>query len=125
MPSIITLPLQAYPPGTYKFGFVPGISVAVGVTRIRMAFDVSAFLDPNVELSITVERSFNGNAGPWELDFGFTRRGGVSFGDNGVQDTLCYLETNVPQPTNNKRRVRGTISITGGSLTTEGTLTLI
>jgi len=115
---------QIYAPGTRQFGFAAPLSVPLGATRIRMEFDVSAFLDSSMELTVTVERSFNGDGGPWELDFSYTRPGGAFLNDDGTPEVLHHFEVDIPQPTNNRRRVRGSVRISGGSLLTEGSITL-
>ena len=123
MAAQVLLPQGSRGPGKAQFGFPVPVSVPVGLTRIRVEFDITTFLDPATEFNVVVERSRNGNGGPWELDFAFTRRGGPSFGDGGLPDTVCYLQTDLPEPTNAQRRMRGTVTITGGVFVTSGTVT--
>jgi len=90
-----------------------------------MEFDVSAFLDPSMELTVTVERSFNGDAGPWAFDFSYSRPGGAFLNDDGTPELIHHWETEEPDPTNEQRRIRGIVTIIGGFITTQGTLVFI
>ena len=119
--SVTTLfTLGSYAPGIRTFG---PVAIPLNLASVKIDFDVAAHLDPLVELRMAIEISFD-SGGTWRDFFGFTRFGGIGHEDDGSVSLVAYRRTSIPQPTNPQRRLRGTFTLTGGSLTTSGTLTV-
>jgi len=118
MPTSTIIPQGTYPVGTRSFG---PANVPSGLTTGVIAFDRTAWSDPAVTLDLFLEFSID-NGATWAFPAGMGAEGGVARDKNGVVQTVSTLGFVFPDgPT---RKVQGTITIAGGPLTTNATLTL-
>ena len=121
MARTLLFPLTSYAPTSRSFGPLP---IPVGLSSVRIEWDITSHTDPTIELRINTELSLN-NGVSWRYFFGFTRLGGVGRDDDGSVSTLSYMKVNIPQPLSTQRQLRGVFVLTGGSLTTSGTLVVV
>lgn len=129
MATFTVIPHGTYQPGTTNFG--PSL-IPVGLSKATLAFARSEWLDENVILDVAIDISLDGGstwnnppdvASPFPV--GFVAPGGVALDKNGVPYTQSVLAATLPQPTSGIRMVRGRIIVTGGPITTTGTLTVV
>lgn len=126
--STVVLPQGTYPAGTRTLG---PVAVPNGTTAFVLSLDRTNWTNVNVKVALTFDLSLDGgttwnphpDADPFPV--GLTAEGGTARDKNGNVVNTTTLSAPVPDVTNTNRRVRATLVITGGSLTTSGTLTLI
>lgn len=128
MATTTVLPQGTYQPQTRLLG---PVTVPQGATELTFTFDRTNWTDPAVTLAITIDLSLDGGA-TWNnppeqaapLPFGFTSEGGGGLDKHGNPRTETTGTTSIPQPTNTQRRLRATVTIAGGPLTTNGSVTI-
>ena len=128
MSSTTVLPHGTYAVGTQLLG---PAAVATGLTQASLALDRGEWLAGGT-LALTIDLSLDGgvtwNSPHPDVDpypVGLTAEGGVALDKHGVAYTQTILTVPLPQPASTTRRIRATVTIAGGPLTTTGTLTLI
>lgn len=115
------LPLGTYPAKTYN---IPVHNIPQGYRFLAFIFSREQWTDPNVTLTIRIDAS--GNSGKtWISDYcGATAKGGNVLNQNNQiipYTILICVNRNVASTT---RQIRGTITISGGNLTTYGEVVL-
>jgi hypothetical protein len=116
-PGSVTFPQGTYGPGTLA-PFEQNVQGTLSTATFT--YDIRQHTNPAVLVSIVVEWSDDGGS-TWHPLGAFSRRGGpAGTTPGGVAATTSVLTITVPpaQP----RRVRATITITGGSVVTSGSL---
>lgn len=106
------IPAANYPAGTYQ---TPGFSIPLGLATYTLSLDTVNHLLANVVWSIAIELSLN-NGGTWRHIGGCSRSGGP--GEDRQGNTAATLILSFAEPSNPDRKVRASLTITGGSLTT-------
>ena len=84
----------------------PAFTVPVGLVYIRPIIDVTNQSGP-ISLSLLLELSFDGGA-TWPLSRSIGRQGG----DSSLE---ASFEWDLPEPSNSLRRIRATVTLTGGN----------
>jgi hypothetical protein len=128
MAAIVVLPQGTYPAGSRVLG---PAAVPTGITGFTLALDRAAWV-AGVTLAMTVDLSLDSGV-TWNTPpetvapypVGLTAEGGVALDKNGAAYTQTTLSTAIPQSASTTRQLRATVVITGGSLTTKGTLTTV
>jgi hypothetical protein len=121
------LPQGTYPVGTRT---LPAANVPQGAISATLALSRAQWLDPAVKVSARFELSVDGgvtwspdpsgqSVWPWG-NFPLTFE---SEGDPSGRGT-SNVNGDLGDPTNPNRKIRGTVTISGGPLTTIGTLTV-
>ena len=96
----------------------PAFPVPVGFTELTALVDVSNHTNPARGWSVAMEASFDGGLTwiPWG---GAARsQGGVALNKLGNPVTECGVKVDLLDPNNPLRRLRGAVTITGGTLRT-------
>lgn len=126
-----TIPEATYPVGTTTIG---PVNVPNGATLAVIRFSRDKWLDPAVKLTLRMELSLDNGATwspnpsgesvwPWGIfPVVITAQGGESMGMGGVVETHTMQEVPLPDPNNNRRRVRFVRTVEGGPLTTVVTI---
>jgi hypothetical protein len=125
MPTVTILPAATYPPGTRSFG---PATVPQNLSHYLLTFDKTSWTDPSITMEVTLDLSLDGGV-TWNtpatdvvpFPVGFTAEGGGTdkFGNPYTEVTR---DGGIPQPGTTDRRVRGSMTIAGGSITTSATL---
>jgi hypothetical protein len=127
MPAFIVLPHGAYAVGVHN---IAPTSIPVGVSALTFAFDraewvEACLVDVVVDLSLDDGVTWNEphpDADPYPA--GFTVPGGDRLDKFGAVISQTVLRLSIPQSENTTRQLRATVTITGASLVTTGTLTV-
>lgn len=120
MSSVIFMANAVYPNGTRTVG---PFAVPVGIEKMTFSFDRSNWSQSNRKLSVAIE--YSGDSGSsWRSLCGFESEGGTSYNDDGSVSTETYLSLFLPDPQSTERMLKATVSISGGSIRTSGTLIL-
>lgn len=114
--TTLTIGSRVLAPGNVILG---PFNVPRNLTSFRVELDATQHLNPGVMLTIAVELSFD-NGSTWAFVASGSRSGGVVFEDGGAVSTTMVIETDLPDPTNNQRRIRFPVTLNGGSFTTAG-----
>ena len=128
MASSIVLPHGTYAAGTRVVG---PATVPSGVSGFSLALDRGEWL-AGVTIQMTVDLSIDSGA-TWNnppesvvpYPLGLSAEGGAALDKNGVLYPQTILAAPIPNSGSSTRRIRANLTITGGSLTTTGTLTTI
>ncbi len=121
MADLAAIPLGNYAAGSYNFG---PIDIADSVTRCDFKVARCTTADPTiwplatVALSVQLEVSVDGGA--WVGQGGFSAVGGIANTKVGAEATHSIGGGNFPAGVN--RRVRGSVTITGGTLRSSATV---
>jgi len=122
--------LQSIPffSGTLHAGVtnLPQRSVPLGATSFTITIDRTNWTDPALKLAISIEISLDGGV-TWASDSAATYEGGPAPTPTPIQPNpvnQSVLTSDLGDPTNTNRMVRGTLTLTGGNLVTSGSLIL-
>lgn len=119
--ATIPIPSQVYPPGVIA---LPQTPVPVGIDRAHLTLDAVQWTDPQTLLSVQLWLSYDSGV-TWLPGGGGTARGEPDRrGKTGLPLTTVAFMWTWPEPDNPNRRVKGTLTLSGGSLQTSGVLTL-
>lgn len=117
MPGNISgaIPQGTYGPGTFNLDEspIPGQS-----SGISFRYDASQHLDPAIIVSVVLEVSRDGGT-TWAILGAFKRKGGTPKSPDGFAGATFTIEEG------NQRRIRGVITITGGSVTTSANISWV
>ena len=100
------------------------MAVPVGVFSVRLEIDISLFTSTSRAIRFLLEISYDDGV-TWRTLAGFTIPGGSFVDDDGAPLLTAYLETGFPDTLNTKRKVRGTVTITGGIFRTTGGVLIV
>lgn len=120
--QVITLPLKTYAAGTYN---IPETSIPK-VSTMDLKISRASWTDPAVFLRFQVDLSPDSGK-TWKTGSnnqgwcGFTSRGGSMMATDSTLQCICAPQYDC-DPTSSNNRVRGVVTITGGSLTTSGVI---
>ena len=111
----ILVPEATYPTGVYE---VPAVAVPTGysVGYIRVSRDV--WLDPETRAEWTIFLSQDAGS-TWTLLSRGSATGGIKVDPRtGLPNPFSKIGASLPQPANTNRRVKATVTISGGPITT-------
>lgn len=117
MATTITIPSGSYGPGTFS---VPETNLPSSARVIELRLDRTLWLDPSVSLAVSLECLENA---VWVQCGRVTTVGGVVLNPVTGQPITTFT-ARFTMPDTGRNRVRGSLEITGGSLTTSGTITV-
>jgi hypothetical protein len=108
-------------PGTYGPGVanLPPRSIAGALTSVGFDYDITQHTVAGTVVQALLEVSLDGGT-VWRTIGGFRRPGGPA--GSGPQGPATSAGATFGFPSGTNRMIRGSLSITGGSLTTSGTL---
>ena len=125
--AVFTVPRGNFPAGVRQFG---PFDVDPTIGHVLVQLDRTDWLDPAVKVAIRLDLSLDGGvtwspdpAGqtvfPWApFPVNFTGQGGVLTGPGGVVRQFSEVSFDVPQVGNVNRKIRCTMTVTGGLLRT-------
>lgn len=111
MGTIATLPINDFT-GTQTS---PGVSVPAGATNVVIDFDGSTMLDPAVHVDTVIEFAPDGVT--WREIAGANFQCGSKMRDGVTPRAVYSVNTDIP-PDGANKKLRGTLTVIGGSLTT-------
>lgn len=120
----VALPLRNYQNGVYDLGpaNVPDWATFIGVELTRCtAATQNIWPNESTKFDCIMELSVDGGA-TWVVAGGMTAIGGVYVNKNGIESQVSDFSVTVSPGVS--RRVRGTVTITGGPLRTEVSIVL-
>lgn len=125
--------ITVFPHGTLAVGVhqigpvsVPQNISAFSLALARAEWTAGVDLDMKMDLSLDDGATWNEPAAdvtPWPL--GLTAEGGIALDKNGVPYVSTTLSAGVPNPGSTTRKIRATVTVSGGPLVTIGTLTTL
>ena len=94
----------------------PVATVPINLNFVRLVLDVSSHSNAAQHIDLKIEISFDGGV-TWPLVRSVGRDGGPPF-------TTASFDMDIPQPSNNLRRARATLTITGSPTTLSTGITI-
>lgn len=119
-------PRRLYQPGDIN---LPASAIPVGASGIVIDIDRTQWLDPSIGIAGTFDISFDGGA-TWPLIgyFGFTAEGGPLQPPSPLPDAPdpnhTVVTSDLPQPTNPDRKIRGKLTVSGAAVRISAIATL-
>lgn len=109
-----------YQPGEYTF---PASNIPLGISQATLSLNRTDWTNPASKVNFKFERSQD-NGVTWLPAGSFTAEGGVLIGRDGQVATASSATFDFPEPANQTRKVRGTLTVSGVAFKTDGTLIL-
>ena len=120
MTTTVILPMAPYPAGTYT---MPSTAVPLNISTVKVAVDRTLWADPAVTVDARMEWSFDGGT-VWSPGGGWTANGGTMFLRDGTTvSTESFASFVMPQASNPNRKIRGSVVVAGGTVTSSVSLT--
>lgn len=128
MPRIrdTAFPLANYAAQTYT---LPSSPIPSNATALALSIRRSTEADPtiwpskNVKVAVSLDLSLD-NGQTWTFFSGYTAEGGILKRKDGTDVEDSYVVLDLP-PSAQQRRVRGSLTISGGTLRSEGFLDVV
>lgn len=121
------LPLGSYPDQTRALG---PVALPTGASSISLSLlrctpsNLTIWPNASTTVALNADLSLDGGT-TWQPWFTFTSQGGQVTPEGGsTVAPTTYFTTSIPAPANANRKVRATLTITGGPLKTAGDLTV-
>jgi hypothetical protein len=123
--ATIVIPVRDYAIGSHNLG---PVALNVGLRRVAITLERSEWTDPASKVDARFELSLDGGttwspnpSGERDFPWGpfpvtFSAFGGIILGKDGQPSLLSGFVTDLPQPSNPDRRIRGTVTISGGTV---------
>ena len=123
--TITVSPKKSYGPGTWTF---PARTIPTGISKILLTIDMSKFTDSTMycwvafDISVDGGITWIGNSNPHDC---YAAAGRPGHADSGTQPPLKEMRLAISVPDAPDRMIRGAANITGGSVQTSITVTII